>query len=683
MPAFALTIFTGAFLLFQVQPLIGKFILPWYGGGPAVWTTCMLFFQIFLLGGYAWAHFCASRLQPRSQAIAQIVLVVVALALLPIVPGEQWKPKPGGDPTWHILALLAANLGLPYLLLSTTGPLMQEWYSRIHPGAFPYRLYALSNVGSLLALVSYPFVVEPHLTRQQQSRLWSVGLLLYGICSAWCAWKLIKAGTQKASVGNAASEAPPPPTWRRRLFWMALPACASALLLATTNKICQDVAVIPFLWIIPLALYLLSFIIAFDSPRWYKRWIFYPLLTAACAGAAWGLKWGADAAIHRQVLAFCTVLFFASVCCHGELFRLKPHPRFLTSYYLMISAGGALGGLFVAVVAPNIFTSYFEYHWALYGCWFLLLLISVHDAGGRPVKRWRVAGAVSVALATLWVTWILIVDTRREVEKAVVRQRNFYGVLSVYEYNPESPDSHYLTLQHGRITHGFQFVESYLADQPVSYFGETSGIGLALRHFPRQKNMHIGLAGMGIGTIAAYGKPGDRVRIYEINPAIRQLAMSKFRYVSKSKAQVDIIMGDARLSMEKEPRQDFDVLILDAFSGDAVPIHLITREAFEIYLKHLRPDGIIAVNITNRYLDLQPVVENLAKHFNLTAASFSYDENDEEWWLYGNAWILVTRNEEFLKNREVAGMRVPKKEARTDIPLWTDDFASLFQILEK
>jgi len=366
MPAYALTIFLGAFLLFQVQPLIGKYILPWFGGGPGVWTTCMLFFQMLLLAGYAYAHFSSRWLKPRAQAVVHLVLLGAALAVLPITPSDSWKPLGNENPTLHILALLGASLGLPYFVLSATGPLLQKWFSRTNPGVSPYRLYALSNAGSLLALLTYPFYVESHFARKAQALFWGWGLAAYAVCCGFCAVRLLRRRTNPENAvpselsgdsPESASRLDQQPTILTKALWLLLPACASVLLLATTNKMCQDVAVIPFLWILPLALYLLSFIICFDSPRWYVRPVFTLALIAALAGICWVLFKGTDASIYKQVGIYSAGLFVCCMVCHGELYRLRPDPRYLTGFYLMIAAGGALGGFFVAVVAPLVFTN--------------------------------------------------------------------------------------------------------------------------------------------------------------------------------------------------------------------------------------------------------------------------------------------------------------------------------------
>lgn len=773
--AFALTIFTGAFLLFQVQPLIGKYILPWFGGSPGVWTTCMLFFQLLLLGGYAYAHLISRRLRPRPQAIVHLVLIAVALATLPITPADSWKPHDSGNPTWHILALPAVSLGLPYLVLSATGPLMQEWFRRVRPGVSPYRLYALSNVGSLLALVSYPFYFESHFTRRAQAELWSWSLAVYAVCAGWCAWQVWTNGRDRSpSRPSNEDEATVPDTAAadaserrpyQRVLWVALPACASVLLLAVTNKMCQDVAVIPFLWVLPLALYLLSFIISFDSPRWYSRFYYTLALLVALSAACVALFEGADMAIVTQIVIYSGLLFVGCMICHGELYRLKPDPRQLTSFYLMIAAGGAIGGLFVALVAPQVFNNFYELQLSLALIVLLLVVVSFTDRAALRPWQWRVL-CVVLALGAVygldqwslsgiaalrhreavegtsplsfanwnqverlrWIGWVLAalllgggallwqrrgrairwplvgcglltaglgvlvvalsLQVRGALRDSVLSARNFYGVLSVFEYSDSGSASRYRLLLHGRITHGLQFSAPERAREITSYFGPNSGLGLAFRNFPRQQNQRVGLLGLGVGTITAYGKPGDTFRVYEINPQVKQIAENPFTYVANSRAKVDLVMGDGRLSMENEPPQNFDILIMDAFSSDAVPVHLLTKEAFEIYQKHLKPDGAILVNISNRYLDLRPVVENAARAFGFQAHHINCEDGmggdgDDEgsWWLYASSWMVLSKNEEFMNRNELKWAASPPAPANK-IPLWTDDYTSMFKILQ-
>lgn len=769
MPAFALTIFVGAFLLFQVQPLIGKYILPWFGGSPGVWTTCMLFFQVLLLGGYAYAHALGRRLTPRRQAVTHLVLLVAALATLPITPGDAWKPHASGDPTWHILALLMASLGLPYLVLSATGPLMQDWFRRISPGVSPYRLYALSNVGSLLALISYPFYFETRFPRHVQAQLWSAGLVVYALGCGWCAWRLWRQPADPGATDRVETDAAPRPTAYQRVLWLVLPACASVLLLAVTNKMCQDVAVIPFLWVLPLALYLLTFIISFDSPRWYSRFYYTIAAAGGIAGVVVALFAGPDMPILRQVAIYAVMLFTGCMVCHGELYRLKPHPVHLTSFYLMIAAGGAAGGLFVALVAPRVFSDYYELHLSLVLTLFLLLLVSLKDRAALSEPRWRLLFVLLVAGAVIggswltvtaihdwstqrggsdiaqfvqrlsprqvarvsWTIWgamgLLVVGgsfaywrrkrplnghrlacvtlavggvvllaslglhVRDSVRDSILRMRNFYGVLSVLKYGETNADSDYYVLQHGRITHGLQFIAPHRAGSITSYFGPTTGLGMTFRHFPRQQNKRVGLLGLGVGTVTAYGNPGDYFRIYEINPQVKQIADAPFTYLARSQAKIEVVMGDARLSMENEPPQEFDFLIMDAFSSDAVPVHLLTREAFEIYQRHLKPDGVILVNISNRYLNLRPVVENVARALGYQAyhvestdggGSDDYGDGDSGWWLYGASWMILSKNQAFMERSAVRYAASPAMTDGPEIPLWTDDYTSMFNVLQ-
>jgi SAM-dependent methyltransferase len=738
---FALTIFTGAFLLFQVQPLIGKFILPWFGGSPGVWTTCMLFFQVLLLGGYAYAHW-VSRLPTRKQCVIHGVLLLCALATLPITPGDSWKPAALDNPTGHILLLLLATIGLPYLAVSSTGPLMQSWFTRVRPGESPYRLYALSNVGSLLALVSYPFYFEPEFTRRTQAGMWGWGLVAYVGLTAWCISKLWKFAPP-ASAPAAAVPAEEPakagnPTPGRMSLWLLLPACASLLLVATTNKMCLDVGVIPFLWVLPLALYLLTFILAFDHPRWYSRTVFgfaFPL----CAGAAaWVLHGGVDVPIVTQVVANAASLFVCGMLCHGELFRLKPHPRHLTRYFLMIATGGALGGFLVAVVAPRAFN---DYHELPIGQWLCGALVAWLGWRARDHKLAAALaiGAVISAWASPWTThtsrvewmdifrnhrawWIAgtvvvfaaFVNFRRVVAQewtwrsgvavgafvvalgfgfvsaqrasggnVVFAGRNFYGVLKVLEFGEKKSSSHYYSMLHGRITHGLQMTDPAYEAMPVSYFGPGSGVSIAVNALPTDSPRHIGVLGLGAGTLTSFGRAGDKVRVYEINPQVRDIARSHFTYLKLCKADLQLVMGDARLSMEHEPPQEFDILVMDAFSSDAVPVHLVTREAIEIYLRHLKPTGVLAIHVSNRFLDLQPVVEELARDAKLKVLGISDDFIEEEWFYYESSFILLGRPGSVIESPSITNRAnmTPRKPGK--IRLWTDDYASMLPILQK
>ncbi len=755
---YALTIFSSAFLLFQVQPLIGKFILPWFGGGPGVWTTCMVFFQVVLLAGYAYAHLASRFLKARWQVFVHLCLLVAALALVQITPSEAWKPRGDGNPNREILVLLTVCLALPYFVLSATGPLLQHWFSRARPGTSPYRLYALSNVGSLLALISYPFFFETHFTRKAQAELWAWGFAAFVLGCGFCAAKWWKSNlTSEPGPAHPEETSIPIPQTAglARLLWLLLPACATLLLLATTNKLCQEVAVIPFLWVLPLALYLLSFVLCFDNPRWYRRTPSALALIAAVVAMCWALFTGADAPLRAQVMIYSAGLFACCMICHGELYRLRPDPRQLTGYYLMISAGGALGGLFVALGAPLLFTDFYELHWGLLLCGLLFLVVCWREPAGEGGRTWRwLAGALTLAvfggldqalawlvrhqaplfgnratglriamwsalvvILVLWIGrgrfrrfrfWRLLVclwwgaglvvlalvlwmQAHGSNSAIVSRSRNFYGTLAVYEYQRNDPAAHYFLLQHGRITHGIQFADPERARWPTAYYGEGSGLALAVQALPVRPR-RVGVVGLGTGTITAFGRPGDTMRLYEINPEVRRLATTRFTYLSNCQAKVEIALGDARLALERELPQQFDLLVLDAFSSDAIPVHLLTCEAFELYNRHLQPGGIIAVHISNRYLDLEPVVMNLARQFNYHFAIINHkeaaagleDDEDEPptWWHYASTWILLTRGAASLDSPEIRSAASAPRTNSIRIPLWTDDFASVFQILE-
>lgn len=765
MPAYAFAIFIGAFLLFQVQPLIGKFILPWFGGGTGVWTTCLLFFQVMLLAGYAYAHGLTRWLRPRGQALTHLALLAAALLFLPITPADSWKPKNGGDPTLQILELLTATLGLPYFVLAATGPLLQNWFSRSRPGASPYRLYALSNVGSLLALLSYPFFVEVHFSRIAQARIWAVGLGIYAVACGFCAVRLWRSAKGEVSPGNpkARPEAAGA-SLLDRCLWLLLPACASALLMAITNKICQDIAAVPFLWVVPLSLYLLSFIICFDSPRWYVRTPFALGLIGALGGICWALFNAANLPVYKQLALYAGGLFVCCMVCHGELYKRRPEASGLTLFYLHIAAGGALGGVFVAVIAPLVFKDYYELHTGLWLCGLLFVIICVTDKekaapvaqrargwagralklflepayqwrwlacilpvlifltldrflawfgqepGDKPNKSFLILRAASwgllAVLAASWVgrgrfkhfrywrglacAWLCLalaglgfalwMQGIKSGGGVVYMSRNFYGVLTLYEHASTDPQAHHLLLRHGRITHGLQFTDGERALWPTAYYGEESGVGLALAALPESPR-RVGVVGLGAGTLAAYGRTGDYWRAYEINPEVRRLATQRFQYLRACPGKIEVALGDARLSLEREAPQQFDLLALDAFSSDAIPVHLLTREAFDLYQRHVKTNGVIAVHISNHYLDLEPVVANLARQFNYRLLLVDFDDTDDAWWLYPSTWALLTRDDHLLKDPDIQELGRPV-EANKKVPLWTDDFASLFQILK-
>jgi hypothetical protein len=684
---YAWTILLSAVLLFQVQPIISKAILPWFGGGPAVWTTCMVFFQVLLFAGYAYAHMSTSRLRPALQGLLHLVLLAAALAVLPILPSAGWKPADAQFPAPRILMLLCACVGLPYFVLSSTGPLLQAWFCRLPSlaeGRSPYRLYALSNAGSLLGLIGYPFLVEPLLTTSAQAACWSAGFALFGLCCGCVALRIWKPVSQGDATCDVPASGPEPadraerPRIRQSLVWLALAGAASAMLLAVTDHVCQDVAVIPFLWVAPLSLYLLTLIICFERDGWYTpRWFG---LAAAAALAGVGATRLAARPVHLllEVAVNFAALFLLAMVCHGELARRKPAPRWLTQFYLMLAAGGALGGLLVGMVAPLLFSTHVEFKLGLIGGYVLAVAVVLGDEHCRWFRGHPRRGVV--AGLALFVGLLVILRSQDSIALGPIRSvtRNFYGVLYVDEVLAEDPRRHAFALRHGRILHGLQLT----ADRrwPTTYYGRTSGIGLLLEDLRPRGTLRVGAVGLGVGTLAAYARQGDCLRFYEINPAVERLARQHFTYLADCPVQVAVVLGDARLSLERESPQRFDVLVLDAFSGDAIPLHLLTREAFEIYLRHLAPDGVLALHITNRHVDLNPVVAAQASAADCHQIRIR-SSADNARGITASVWLLLSRDPEALATPRLKLAADPPVASPFSVPPWHDDSTNLLEVL--
>ena len=761
---FGIAIFTSAFLLFQVQLLLGKFLLPWFGGTSAIWATCLLFFQVLLLGGYVYAHQIASAFRPSLQGKAHLAfLAITSLSLVvvwyfwssPVLPGPSWKPAPGAAPILGIVELLLISVGLPFLLLSSTGPLLQSWYAHLDLSQHnkpPYFLYALSNAGSVLGLLSYPFLLEPTFRLRIQSWIWGGGFAVFAVSCAICAWQMRRSRTEKAhpiegnlSPVDATVKAP-----RRRWLWFFLPMSASVMLLATTNLLTQDVAPIPLLWVLPLCVYLISFILTFHG-SWYRRAVIHPLFVITAALAVMSLFRGTEMRIASQVVIFLSVLFAACMICHGELARIKPPARHLTSFYLLLSAGGAAGGVFVAIIAPTIFPTYWEFQLGLWATAALLLIVLfldrsswLHDSKpdllipvgfltlGLMLPKYlaharlialpqslRLAYNIGLGVMICVCVWLAFTGgpnwaRRRKFRwseltlgtgfvlltaalylapgeqdphvRRLHRERNFYGAVAVYEVWDEAMLNSFYEFLHGRITHGDQSKRD--RKMPGSYYGEGSGAQLALLTNPQRKigPMRVGAIGLGIGTIAAYSRPGDVFRFYEINPAVIRIAKGDggyFTYLSDAAARIEIVPGDARLSLEQEAArhdfQNFDVLLVDAFNGDSIPVHLLTREAMELYLSHLRgPDSVIVVHTTNLFVNLAPVVVGLAETYALKATLIRSTERTGI--LQPSVFILLSQGAS-LEAPEIrkAGypIRLEGPRIKNELPLWTDDYSNV------
>lgn len=674
----AATIGLGAFLLFLVQPLLAKRILPWFGGSAAVWTACMLFFQVLLLGGYLYAHLL-QKLTAKRQALVHLVLLAASLLVLPLSPNPAWKPGIAEDPTFRILGLLAATVGLPYLLLSSTSPLVQAWLARERPGWQPYRLFALSNAGSMAALLGYPVLMEPFLVLGVQAWVWTAGFGVYLLCAAGMAWRARELPDNTRSEAAPSEVAAVMPTTGLRLLWVLLAFTPSLLLLAVTSHLCTNVAPIPFLWVLPLCLYLLSFIICFDNPRWYVRKIFMVLLVPALLGMGWlMLPDHVHASVRVQVGAFSAALFMACMTAHGELARLRPAPKHLTGFYLSLSFGGAMGGVFAGLVAPRMFSTLAEFPLALVLMAILVFIAWMRDSGGgtRRFMRWSVGLLLSISATVL--SMGAAKEAQEKAYKSLAQVRNFYGALRVVERFEDRDRMRMLV--HGNINHGGQFLAGDLARKPTTYYGPQSGVGIALRLLGEKGPLKFGVVGLGSGTLADYARPGDVIRFYEINPLVRHLANTWFQAVPECEGKAEVVMGDARLSMEREPAQGYDLIAVDAFSSDSIPVHLLTREAFQQYQRHLRPGGVVAVHISNRYLDLGPVLLAEAQGGGWKTLEVS-DEGDDDAGVFSSDWVLMSQGGDLFKRGELAQAGGPLASKRR-VRRWTDDFSNLYRILK-
>jgi hypothetical protein len=726
---FASTIFVSAFLLFLVQPVIAKQILPWFGGSAAVWTTCMVFFQMTLLAGYAYADWLINKVQQKKQIWIHGSLVAISLIFLPIIPSLHLKPSDAEQPTGRILILLALTIGVPYFLLSTTGPLVQAWFARSFPTGNVYRLYALSNIGSLLALGAYPFVIEPQTTSLQQSNAWSIGYALFAlliVATAWIARRfdvgtsgqnrqpndpslsnnrpsitelnakknaLTQAAAAKALVAKATNSSQvnsnttenvdgalvvsqtPPPLAEQGL-WLLLAACGSGILLAVTNHITQNVASVPFMWIIPLVIYLISFILTFDGRNWYLRTWYLTLLCVLAPLMLAGLQarltdngmpeWGLMH-IEQAMPLYSLGLFVIVMFCHGELVERKPSTQYLTRFYLMVSLGGAIGGLLFGLAAPLVFKTYMEFPLLL--CLLVFLALALANTNGQ--KTITLISAITCLTG-------LYLHNQRLSEDTIEMSRNFYGTLRVKTNGLDGEKQTAWRLMHGVILHGEQYRYPGYKQLATTYYGESSGVGQAITGL-RKPGMKVGLVGMGVGTLASYGKEGDFYRFYELNPEVLDVANRHFTYLKDSKAQVKTVLGDARLSMEREAPNGFDVLAVDAFSSDSIPVHLITRQAMQLYKKQLASGGVVAFHVSNRYLDLTPIVRQLADDVGMTALRV-VDDPESGSYLYRSDWILVTSNKDFIQALQNNGAQtIPQKAGLTP---WTDDYNNLLQILK-
>jgi hypothetical protein len=674
-------VFLAAFLLFAVEPMAAKRLLPALGGSSAVWITCLVFFQTVLLLGYLYAHALSRWLRPVQAAGFHGGLLGIASAPLVLLP-QPTLAGAAAHPLTAIFFALSRTIGLPFLLLAATSPLLQVLYARQQGSPVPWRFFALSNAGSLLALLLYPALIEPRFSLPIQRALWICGFGLCTVLSACLVWYLRSATPVDLPANpapNSATAPTPPalsPTLRVRLLWFLLPAAGAIQLCAVTEHISQNIAAVPLLWILPLAVYLITFILAFDAPRLYHRSIVIRLLIVLLAALAWFLtKTGVSLPILLNLGFFLAEMFLACWFCHAETFALRPaDPAQSTLFYLFIAAGGAVGSIFIGVACPLLFDANYDIALAFLAT-AAVALAATWTGGWQPRLIFAAATAGTFAVVLM----IHVADAR-----CLLEERNFYGALRVSETHTPPEALTARTLTHGTITHGMQWFAPEFRTTPTTYYADDSGIGLALRFCCQLPDgllrpRRIGVVGLGAGTIAAYGLPGDTMRFYEINPAVPPIAQNLFTYLRDSGARISIVPGDARLSLAAGPPQRFDVLAIDAFSGDAIPMHLLTTQAMRIYQRQLAPGGILAFHVSNQYLDLAPEVALLAASAGMTARLVDTPARDEVG-EYRAQWVLVTKNAAFLAQPPIAAMAelIPP---RSRLRAWTDDDSSLLPIL--
>jgi hypothetical protein len=665
-------VFLAAFLLFLVEPIAAKQLLPAFGGSAAVWLTCLVFFQTTLLAGYAYAHWLA---RPSLQH-GQIALYI-ALLLCAAFSALAWSFRQGtfrhasSHPFAMIFLALLLSIGLPFLLLASTSPLLQAWLARLEADRIPYRLFALSNLASLLALALYPTLIEPHLTLRMQRILWSFGF----ICFVALAATLARGMRDTSAVAPARNDSPIENTTntslRSKSLWLLLPMVASMQLCAVTSYLTANIAAIPLLWILPLAAYLITLIVAFEYARCVPRPVLTRLLAVMLAGLAYMLaKAEVSLPVGIGIAFFLIEMFLACLYCHVEAYALRPRAaRELTVFYLMFAAGGAIGSLLIGIASPLIFSSNYDVAISFFATALVAVLV-VWRASWSERVLWS-AGAAML----LYVLVLLHAAYRRDTMFSI---RNFYASLRVKQAYDRN--QHWIrTLSNGTIQHGTQIFSPALIKTPTTYYAEDSGVGLALRYCCGDRARNVGIVGLGAGTIAAFGRPGDHMLFYEINPAVQPIAQHLFTYLRDSPAQISFVDGDARTSLAQEAPQHFDVLVIDAFTGDAIPLHLLTREAVAIYRKHLAPGGVLAFHISNQHVDLEPAIYLLAQAAGMPARTVQSLANDQRG-EFNATWVLVTDNRALLALPEIAEHSWPA-EPRAGLRLWTDDYSSLLTLI--
>lgn len=673
--------------------MIAHYILPWFGGTNAVWSAVVLFFQIMLVGGYLYADWLSKSIPPERQWRIHGTLLAVACSVIlllslfwpaPIIPSASWRPTVTEQPILYIFFLLTISVGIPYFTLASNSPLIQSWFAYTYTGRSPYWLYALSNAGSLFGLLSYPILIEPSLRLGEQGWLWSGLYLAFVALNIYILWHItrVKGTPQSKNDEDRSSTESVNTPLLDSFLWLMLSAIATVMMLSVTNRLTQDVAPIPMLWILPLTLYLLSFIIAFAGEQYYHRFTFVILASFAFIGVVF-TPLIFPLSIILQIGLNLIFLFAVCMIAHGEIYRLRPASKRLTNFYLFISIGGAMGGIIVNFIAPSFFNDYWEFYLGSIAIYCFLILLGARHFRSSQRTQSVIIGVASTVMM-IFIGYTMLLDG----QNVIWRDRNFYGVLRVLEQNDA------ILLVHGSTVHGAQFIDPDKRNIPTSYYHADSGIGLALAAHPRYgQEMKVGVVGLGIGTLAAYGQAGDVYRFYEINPLVTSLAKGEhgfFSFLSDGESRgvtIDIIPGDARISLEQElaqgKAQNYDVLVIDAFSSDSIPVHLLTQEAFALYLQHLAPDGMLAIHISNRYLDLAPLIWAIARQHDLTVGIVYKDTPpDKQTVISPSLWALLTRQSTLFERPQLVNNVDTTERFSSNLQPWTDDYSNLFQLLK-
>jgi hypothetical protein len=668
---FASVVFLASFLLFLVEPIAGRQLLPILGGSAAVWITCLVFFQTALLLGYLYAHWLARR--PSFALYFALLLLAVATAI-PWVSRSLVMENGPAHPILTVFSALSLSIGLPFLVLSATSPLLQVWWARVETGQIPYRLYALSNVGSLLALLLYPSVIEPYFTLHAQRLAWCFGFAAFAFLSALLATKTCSTtAAPQQTITDEEFVAPPSPR-SHKLLWALLPIGAAMQLSAVTSFLTANLAPIPLLWILPLAIYLITLILAFQL-RIRLPWSIIARATVVTLAALAYLLTRANGQwpLWLSILFFLVELFFACFFCHSAATRLRPQRASeATQFYLFFAVGGALGSFLIGIAAPLLFSFNLDLPITFFVTALLILVVNWSGPWSQRLL-WMVASAAMLAL----VFWV-----RHAYEHhRIVAVRNFYASLRVTQ-EPFSPGTTIRTLANGSIRHGSQIFGSRAWTRtPTTYYSSDSGVGLAFRFCCEDRTRNIGVIGLGAGTLAAYGRAGDHIRFYDINPAVPAVALNTFTYIRDSAAQVQIVEGDARAALARECPQHFDLLVVDAFSGDAIPIHLLTTEALALYRRHLTPHGILAFHISNLHVDLEPAIALLAASAGMQARRVSTGSARQPG-EFSSTWMLVTADPNFFAQPELLAVsHLPI--SKPNLKVWTDDYSALFPLIRR